>query len=158
MWRRVSTSLCRLLFEHPRASDALLFMTILSTDLSALRRRGYNGTLVCPLSNTRQTCLPIRTQSTASSNAKGHNGRQRKTPRASCGPNKSKTANSSPPPSSRHSPACLPRKRSSRTRRSLAAFQRPRRIRWSTLTAPARMVRPRLQQAAEGSWTGGASD
>ncbi|GJE97590.1 hypothetical protein PsYK624_138110 [Phanerochaete sordida] len=38
----VSTSLCRLLFEHPRASDALLFMTILSTDLKALRRRGYN--------------------------------------------------------------------------------------------------------------------
>ncbi|EKM56817.1 uncharacterized protein PHACADRAFT_141759 [Phanerochaete carnosa HHB-10118-sp] len=38
----VSTSLCRLLFEHPRASDALLFMTILSTDLKALKRRGYN--------------------------------------------------------------------------------------------------------------------
>ncbi|KIP09762.1 hypothetical protein PHLGIDRAFT_102310 [Phlebiopsis gigantea 11061_1 CR5-6] len=42
----VSTSLCRLLFEHPRASDALLFMTILSTDLRALRRRGYNGAFV----------------------------------------------------------------------------------------------------------------
>lgn len=42
----VSTSLCRLLFEHPRASDALLFMTILSTDLRALRRRGYNGSFV----------------------------------------------------------------------------------------------------------------
>lgn len=38
----VSTSLCRLLFEHPRASDALLFMTILSTDLKSLKRRGYN--------------------------------------------------------------------------------------------------------------------
>ncbi|TCD69784.1 hypothetical protein EIP91_006320 [Steccherinum ochraceum] len=38
----VSTSMCRLLFEAPKASDALLFMTILSTDLRALRRRGYN--------------------------------------------------------------------------------------------------------------------
>lgn len=39
----VSTSICRLLFDSPKASDALLFMTILSTDLRALRRRGYNG-------------------------------------------------------------------------------------------------------------------
>ncbi|KAH8102310.1 hypothetical protein BXZ70DRAFT_1017278, partial [Cristinia sonorae] len=38
----VSTSMCRLLFESPKASDALLFMTILSTDLRALKRRGYN--------------------------------------------------------------------------------------------------------------------
>ncbi|CAL1709408.1 unnamed protein product [Somion occarium] len=38
----VSTSICRLLFDSPKASDALLFMTILSTDLRALRRRGYN--------------------------------------------------------------------------------------------------------------------
>ncbi|KAI0342553.1 hypothetical protein BDW22DRAFT_1484759 [Trametopsis cervina] len=38
----VSTSICRLLFSAPKASDALLFMTILSTDLKALRRRGYN--------------------------------------------------------------------------------------------------------------------
>lgn len=39
----VSTSLCRFLFEAPKINDALLFMTILSTDLRALRRRGYNG-------------------------------------------------------------------------------------------------------------------
>lgn len=39
----VSTSMCRLLFDSPKASDALLFMTILSTDLRALKRRGYNG-------------------------------------------------------------------------------------------------------------------
>ncbi|KAI8998895.1 hypothetical protein BD414DRAFT_519966 [Trametes punicea] len=38
----VSTSMCRLLFEFPKVNDALLFMTILSTDLRALRRRGYN--------------------------------------------------------------------------------------------------------------------
>ncbi|KAI0781217.1 hypothetical protein BD413DRAFT_667167 [Trametes elegans] len=38
----VSTSMCRLLFDSPKAHDALLFMTILSTDLRALRRRGYN--------------------------------------------------------------------------------------------------------------------
>ncbi|KDQ54066.1 hypothetical protein JAAARDRAFT_409896 [Jaapia argillacea MUCL 33604] len=38
----VATSLCRLLFKTPRVNDALLFMTILSTDLKALKRRGYN--------------------------------------------------------------------------------------------------------------------
>ncbi|KAI0933780.1 hypothetical protein AcW1_005516 [Taiwanofungus camphoratus] len=38
----VSTSMCRLLFESPKVNDALLFMTILSTDLRALKRRGYN--------------------------------------------------------------------------------------------------------------------
>jgi hypothetical protein len=40
---RVATSLCRLLFESPKVNDALLFMTILSTDLRSLKRRGYNG-------------------------------------------------------------------------------------------------------------------
>ena len=39
----VATSLCRLLFETYKVNDALLFMTILSTDLRALRGRGYNG-------------------------------------------------------------------------------------------------------------------
>ncbi|KAG6370190.1 hypothetical protein JVT61DRAFT_12338 [Boletus reticuloceps] len=38
----VATSLCRLLFEKAKVNDTLLFMTILSTDLKALRRRGYN--------------------------------------------------------------------------------------------------------------------
>ncbi|KAL4076679.1 hypothetical protein V8B97DRAFT_2021990 [Scleroderma yunnanense] len=38
----VATSLCRLLFETMKVNDALLFMTILSTDLKALKRRGYN--------------------------------------------------------------------------------------------------------------------
>ncbi|KAI0267320.1 hypothetical protein BC834DRAFT_981543 [Gloeopeniophorella convolvens] len=38
----VATSLCRHLFESPKVNDALLFMTILSTDLKALKRRGYN--------------------------------------------------------------------------------------------------------------------
>lgn len=41
---RVAISLCRLIFEAPKVNDALLFMTILSTDLKALKRRGYNGT------------------------------------------------------------------------------------------------------------------
>lgn len=40
---RVAISLNRLLFDSPKANDALLFMTILSTDLRALKRRGYNG-------------------------------------------------------------------------------------------------------------------
>lgn len=55
---RVATSLCRLLFDAPKANDALLFMTILSTDLRALKRRGYNGehessnhNLTCTLSS-----------------------------------------------------------------------------------------------------------
>ncbi|KAK7445396.1 hypothetical protein VKT23_014813 [Stygiomarasmius scandens] len=38
----VATSLNRLFFEAPKANDALLFMTILSTDLRSLKRRGYN--------------------------------------------------------------------------------------------------------------------
>lgn len=40
---RVSISLCRFIFESPKVNDALLFMTLLSTDLKALKRRGYNG-------------------------------------------------------------------------------------------------------------------
>ncbi|KIM45164.1 hypothetical protein M413DRAFT_428973 [Hebeloma cylindrosporum] len=38
----VASSLNRLLFDSPKANDALLFMTILSTDLRSLKRRGYN--------------------------------------------------------------------------------------------------------------------
>ncbi|KAJ3749126.1 hypothetical protein DFH05DRAFT_638806 [Lentinula detonsa] len=38
----VATAFNRLFFETPKANDALLFMTILSTDLQALKRRGYN--------------------------------------------------------------------------------------------------------------------
>ena len=44
----VATSLCRLLFDTYKVNDALLFMTILSTDLRALRRRGYNGDYQAP--------------------------------------------------------------------------------------------------------------
>ncbi|KAG6820876.1 hypothetical protein H0H93_010220 [Arthromyces matolae] len=40
---RVATSLNNQIFTSPKANDALLFMTILSTDLKALKRRGYNG-------------------------------------------------------------------------------------------------------------------
>jgi hypothetical protein len=40
---RVATSLCSLLFDSPKAHDTLLLMTILSTDLRSLKRRGYNG-------------------------------------------------------------------------------------------------------------------
>lgn len=39
----VATSLCRLLFNTYKVHDAFLFMTILSTDLHALRRRGFKG-------------------------------------------------------------------------------------------------------------------
>jgi hypothetical protein len=40
---RVSTSLCRFIFESVKVNDALLFMTILSTYLKSIKRRGYNG-------------------------------------------------------------------------------------------------------------------
>jgi len=33
----------KFIFDFPKAHDALLFMTILSTNLKALKRRGYNG-------------------------------------------------------------------------------------------------------------------
>lgn len=39
----VSTSLCNLLFDTYRVNDAFLLMTILSTDLHSLRRRGFKG-------------------------------------------------------------------------------------------------------------------
>ncbi|KAG6375835.1 hypothetical protein JVT61DRAFT_2694 [Boletus reticuloceps] len=42
----VSISLCRLLFGTVKVSEALLFTTILSTDLDALRRRGCNVDLI----------------------------------------------------------------------------------------------------------------
>ncbi|KIY74271.1 hypothetical protein CYLTODRAFT_416120 [Cylindrobasidium torrendii FP15055 ss-10] len=38
----VALALVRQLFDSPKTNDALLFMTILSTDLQALKRRGYN--------------------------------------------------------------------------------------------------------------------
>ncbi|KAG9003819.1 hypothetical protein FRB94_008497 [Tulasnella sp. JGI-2019a] len=38
----VAHSICRLLLKNPKVNDSLLFMTILSTDLRALRRRGFN--------------------------------------------------------------------------------------------------------------------
>lgn len=40
---RVSTALCNMLFEKHKNNDSLLLGTILSMDLQALRRRGYNG-------------------------------------------------------------------------------------------------------------------
>ncbi|KAG5646294.1 hypothetical protein DXG03_003891 [Asterophora parasitica] len=55
MARRVAISLNRLLFDSPRANDALLFMTILSTDLKALKRRGYNGKVAVPTCHTPST-------------------------------------------------------------------------------------------------------
>ena len=39
----IATSFCRLLFDTHKANDALVFATILSTDLHTLQKRGYNG-------------------------------------------------------------------------------------------------------------------
>ena len=39
----VANSLCHLLFEKTRVIDTLLFTTILSVDLCALQRQGFNG-------------------------------------------------------------------------------------------------------------------
>jgi hypothetical protein len=44
MTSRISISLCRIIFDSPKASGALLFMTILSTDLKVLKQWGYDGT------------------------------------------------------------------------------------------------------------------
>ncbi|KAG9042649.1 hypothetical protein FS837_010600 [Tulasnella sp. UAMH 9824] len=38
----VAYSICRVLLKKPKVDDSLLFMTILSTSLRALRRRGFN--------------------------------------------------------------------------------------------------------------------
>ncbi|KAG2015943.1 hypothetical protein CC2G_009161 [Coprinopsis cinerea AmutBmut pab1-1] len=38
----VALAMNKLLFDAPKTNDALLFMTILSTDLGSLKRRGYN--------------------------------------------------------------------------------------------------------------------
>ncbi|KAG8883551.1 hypothetical protein FRB97_006398 [Tulasnella sp. 331] len=38
----VAHSICKLLLKNHKVNDSLLFMTILSTDLRALRRRGFN--------------------------------------------------------------------------------------------------------------------
>src|SRR5713226_7723930 len=46
MTSRVSTSLCRVVFESSKANDALSFMTILSADLKVLKQWGYNGVSV----------------------------------------------------------------------------------------------------------------
>src|SRR6266403_1171407 len=43
---RVSTSLCRIIFDSPKANGALLFMTILSTDPKVLKQWGYDS--ACP--------------------------------------------------------------------------------------------------------------
>ena len=58
----VATSLCRLLFKKYRVNDALLFMTILSTDLRELQRQGYNGDQAFP--------LPFSTLPTQSTNSR----------------------------------------------------------------------------------------
>jgi hypothetical protein len=43
MTSRISTSLCRIIFDSPKANGALLFMTILSTDLKVLKQWGYDS-------------------------------------------------------------------------------------------------------------------
>ncbi|KAH6911937.1 hypothetical protein BKA70DRAFT_820711 [Coprinopsis sp. MPI-PUGE-AT-0042] len=42
----VALSMNRILFDAPKVSDALLFSTILATDLAVLERRGYNVTRI----------------------------------------------------------------------------------------------------------------
>ena len=64
---RVSTSLCRFLFESPKPHDALLLMTILDTPLKALKARGYNGrcivhAVVCLLLSWRTVDRILRQQ------------------------------------------------------------------------------------------------
>ncbi|KAJ7647485.1 hypothetical protein FB45DRAFT_893565 [Roridomyces roridus] len=62
----VATSLNRLLFDSPKTNDALLFMTILSTDLKALKRRGYNVDRILRQQNAlRQAALEEARQNNA---------------------------------------------------------------------------------------------
>ena len=63
----MSTSLCRFLFESPKPHDALLLMTILDTQLKALKARGYNGrcivhAVVCLVLNWRTVDRILRQQ------------------------------------------------------------------------------------------------
>ncbi|RXW23364.1 hypothetical protein EST38_g2483 [Candolleomyces aberdarensis] len=51
----VATSLTKQLFDNPKANDALLLMTILSTDLRSLKRRGYN---ISRILKQREAALP----------------------------------------------------------------------------------------------------
>ncbi|KAJ2913257.1 hypothetical protein MD484_g7175, partial [Candolleomyces efflorescens] len=51
----VATSLTKQLFDSPKANDALLLMTILSTDLRSLKRRGYN---ISRILKQREAALP----------------------------------------------------------------------------------------------------
>ncbi|KAG2126877.1 uncharacterized protein EDB93DRAFT_1257371 [Suillus bovinus] len=60
----VATSLCRLLFETVKVNDALLFMTILSTDLKALKRRGYNVDKILRQQQNDRTLVESRGSST----------------------------------------------------------------------------------------------
>jgi hypothetical protein len=51
MTSRISTSLCRVIFESPEVHDAALLMSILQADLTVLEELGYPGastTIICP--------------------------------------------------------------------------------------------------------------
>ena len=58
MTSRISTSLCRIIFQSPKTNDSLLFMTILSTDLKALRQWGYDSTSSATIIFLRRLILP----------------------------------------------------------------------------------------------------
>jgi hypothetical protein len=52
MTSRISTSLCRVIFESPEIHDAALFMTVLQSDLTVLKELGYPG------ASATTFCLP----------------------------------------------------------------------------------------------------
>ncbi|TFK25484.1 hypothetical protein FA15DRAFT_703591 [Coprinopsis marcescibilis] len=55
----VALSLNKLIFDSPKANDALLLMTIFSTDLRSLKRRGYNvNRILKQQEHARQAALP----------------------------------------------------------------------------------------------------
>jgi hypothetical protein len=65
MTSRISTSLCRVIFESPEVHDAALLMTVLQADLTVLEDLGYPSASLPPLVFLKWlTCLLFTNQST----------------------------------------------------------------------------------------------
>lgn len=65
MTSRISTSLCRVIFESPDVHDASSLMTVLKEDLTILEELGYPGALLPAFVSLRRlTCLLFANQST----------------------------------------------------------------------------------------------
>jgi hypothetical protein len=68
---RVANALLSVILRNHKVNDALLFSTILSTDLRSLRRRGYNGQPTCPRSRRKKRVTDFFSQLTVFFDSKG---------------------------------------------------------------------------------------